>query len=84
MVSFSGLFQNLENTYLVTDEYRGSIRGPGEGCGVSRDFNLVDTCLGPYVPDLDSTIATDTAEFSILDGVERDLLDRSSMTFEFG
>jgi len=52
--------------------------------GITQPLDLIHARLCPYVPQLDDTIATDTAQLCIFDWVECNLFDTSSMPLEFG
>lgn len=76
LVCLSGCF------HLVANNQRFALRIPGQGEGIAKTLDLVDTVLGAHVPELDDAIVAHTAELCLLDRIEGDFLNGGIVTLE--
>lgn len=70
-------------TYLASDKEGRAVRSPSKRVSTTGSLNFIDTSLGPHVPEFDSPVVADTAEFCLFRWVERYLFNPGNMTPEF-
>lgn len=68
--------------YLVANNQRLPLGIPGQGEGIAKTLDLVDTVLGAHVPEFDDAIVAHTAELGLFDRVEGDFFNGGGVTLE--
>lgn len=75
-----GLFVRV--VYLVANNQRLALGIPGQGEGIAKTLDLVDTVLGAHIPELDDAIVAHATELGLLDRVEGNFLNGCIVTLE--
>lgn len=68
--------------YLVPNNQRLALGIPGQGEGIAKTLDLVDTILGAHVPELHDAIVAYAAELGLLDRVEGNFLNGGIVTLK--